>query len=52
MSIKNDRWIRERAAAGMIEPFAPTLRSHNEAGEKIVSFGTSSYGYDVRYAYR
>ena len=34
----------------MIEPFAPTLRSHNEAGEKIVSFGTSSYGYDVRCA--
>ncbi|MEM7502263.1 MAG: dCTP deaminase [Pseudomonadota bacterium] len=48
MSIKSDRWIRERAEAdGMIEPFEPgQVRSVD--GETIVSYGTSSYGYDVR----
>src|ERR1700743_2235673 len=48
MSIKSDRWIRRMAAEhGMIEPFtAQQVRAHN--GEKIVSYGTSSYGYDVR----
>jgi deoxycytidine triphosphate deaminase len=35
------------AEQGMIEPFASQqVRTHN--GEKIVSYGTSSYGYDVR----
>ena len=49
MSIKNDRWIREAAAQGMIEPYEPgQIRQAN--GEKIVSYGTSSYGYDVRCA--
>lgn len=49
MSIKNDRWIRRQAQAGMIEPFeAAQVRS--VAGRKIVSYGTSSYGYDVRCA--
>lgn len=49
MSIKNDRWIREAAAQGMIEPYEPgQVRQIN--GEKIVSYGTSSYGYDVRCA--
>ena len=49
MSIKNDRWIREAAAQGMIEPYEPgQVRQLN--GEKIVSYGTSSYGYDVRCA--
>ncbi len=49
MSIKNDRWIRGAAQAGMIEPFEPgQVRSVN--GQKIVSYGTSSYGYDVRCA--
>ena len=34
---------------GMIEPFAPELvREVN--GQKIVSYGTSSYGYDIRCA--
>jgi deoxycytidine triphosphate deaminase len=47
VSIKNDRWIRRMAAQGMIEPFAPDqVRIAN--GHKIVSYGTSSYGYDVR----
>jgi dCTP deaminase len=49
MSIKSDRWIRRMAAAGMIEPFeAGQVRLAN--GERIVSYGTSSYGYDVRCA--
>jgi deoxycytidine triphosphate deaminase len=50
MSIKSDRWIRQMAAEhGMIEPFsAQQVRVHD--GQKIVSYGTSSYGYDVRCA--
>jgi len=35
---------------GMIEPFEPGQIRHNAAGEKIVSYGTSSYGYDIRCA--
>lgn len=50
MSIKNDRWIREMALNhGMIEPFSPQLINQID-GQKIVSYGTSSYGYDVRCA--
>jgi dCTP deaminase len=49
MSIKSDRWIRRMAAGGMIEPFeAGQVRLAN--GQRIVSYGTSSYGYDVRCA--
>jgi dCTP deaminase len=48
MSIKSDRWIRRMAEQhGMIEPFEPgQVREAN--GEKIVSYGTSSYGYDTK----
>jgi dCTP deaminase len=51
VSIKSDKWIRRMAEgdAQMIEPFAPELVRQNEGG-KIVSYGTSSYGYDVRVA--
>ena len=49
MSIKSDRWIRRMAEQGMIEPFeAGQVRMAN--GGRIVSYGTSSYGYDVRCA--
>src|SRR5690606_31761197 len=49
MSIKSDRWIRRAAEAGMIEPYEPgQVRTAN--GDRIVSYGTSSYGYDVRCA--
>jgi len=50
MSIKSDKWIRRMAQEhGMIEPFSPELvRAVN--GHKIVSYGTSSYGYDIRCA--
>ena len=34
---------------GMIEPFVPgQIREHD--GERIISYGTSSYGYDIRCA--
>ena len=48
MSIKSDKWIRRMAAKeGMIEPFvADQVRYHGE--NKLISYGTSSYGYDVR----
>ncbi len=49
MTIKSDHWIRRMSTAGMIEPFeAGQVRSVD--GRKIVSYGTSSYGYDVRCA--
>ena len=46
--IKSDQWIRRMAAErGMIEPFEPRqVREMN--GRRIVSYGTSSYGYDIR----
>jgi len=50
MSIKSDKWIRRMAQEhGMIEPFVPgQVKEVN--GERIVSYGTSSYGYDIRCA--
>ena len=46
MAIKSDRWIREMSQKhGMIEPF---VDSQVRAG--VVSFGLSSYGYDIRVA--
>ena len=48
MSIKSDRWIRKMANEhGMIEPFEPGQVGMN-GDNRIVSYGTSSYGYDVR----
>ncbi|MCR4333765.1 MAG: dCTP deaminase [Patescibacteria group bacterium] len=47
MSIKPDWWIREMAARGMIDPFEPEQVRENSKG-KVVSYGTESYGYDVR----
>jgi dCTP deaminase len=50
MSIKSDRWIRQMAQEqGMIEPFEPGQVRENDQG-RIISYGTSSYGYDVRCA--
>jgi dCTP deaminase len=47
MSIKSDKWIRRMALKGMIEPFeAGQVKAVD--GKRIVSYGTSSYGYDVR----
>ena len=48
MSIKSDRWIRRMSEEhGMIEPFEPG-QVRESGGNRIVSYGTSSYGYDVR----
>jgi len=50
MSVKSDRWIRRMAAERkMIEPFEPNQIRHVD-GVRVISFGTSSYGYDVRCA--
>ncbi len=45
MSIKNDRWIIDMAKKGMIEPFAD-----RQVREGVISYGVSSYGYDMRIA--
>lgn len=51
MSIKSDRWIREMAEnQQMIEPFEAGQVRFNDEGERLISYGTSSYGYDVRCA--
>jgi dCTP deaminase len=48
VSIKSDRWIRRMALEHrMIEPFEPGQVKTVE-GKKVVSYGTSSYGYDIR----
>jgi dCTP deaminase len=43
--LKNDRWIREMASKGMIDPF-----SDKQVREGVMSYGLSSYGYDMRIA--
>jgi dCTP deaminase len=48
MSIKSDSWIRRMADEhGMIEPFEAGQISSMGA-DRIISYGTSSYGYDIR----
>jgi len=48
MSIKSDKWIRRMAREhGMIEPFEANQVKRTDNGP-IVSYGTSSYGYDIR----
>ena len=45
--LKNDKWIKEQAGAGMIVPFIPSLVRADERG-RVISYGLSSYGYDLR----
>ena len=46
MGIKPDHWIRKMALEhAMIEPFAD-----NQARAGVISYGVSSYGYDIRVA--
>jgi dCTP deaminase len=48
MTIKSDKWIRRMAQTQrMIEPFEP-VQVKEVDGRKVVSYGTSSYGYDIR----
>ncbi len=50
MSIKSDRWIRRMAQQhNMIDPFVPRQVRDTDAG-RVISYGTSSYGYDIRCA--
>ncbi|MEM4410016.1 MAG: dCTP deaminase [Candidatus Caldarchaeum sp.] len=48
MGLKPDHWIRKMAKEyGMIEPFVD--RAVTEVnGKKVISYGLSSYGYDIR----
>ena len=49
MSIKSDKWIRRMAQEhGMIEPFVDGQIKKSETGERVISYGLSSYGYDLR----
>lgn len=46
MSVRPDRWIRKMAQEhGMIEPF-----ENSQVREGVISYGVSSYGYDIRVA--
>ncbi|MGA8072060.1 MAG: dCTP deaminase, partial [Candidatus Acidiferrales bacterium] len=46
MSVKSDKWIRRMAVEQkMIEPFAD-----RQVREGVISYGVSSYGYDMRVA--
>ena len=48
MAIKSDKWIIEQAQENqLITPFS-SEQIREVDGEKIVSYGVSSYGYDVR----
>lgn len=50
MSIKSDKWIASMAEShGMIEPFESGQVRKTDNG-RVISYGVSSYGYDVRCA--
>lgn len=49
--IMNDTWIKVKALNGMITPFVPSLvrkRRDENASLNVISYGLSSYGYDIR----
>lgn len=48
--LKNDRWIIHQAKNhGMIEPFSPSMvRFEPDLEQSVLSYGTGSYGYDIR----
>lgn len=49
MSLMPDHWIRKMAAEGMIEPFeGGQVKNAENSGKPVVSYGISSYGYDLR----
>ena len=51
MAIKPDVWIKRMAESeGMIEPFSENQVRVDDKGEKLISYGVSSFGYDVRCA--
>ena len=49
MSIKSDKWIKKMSLEHeMIKPFSEGQIRLDDNGNKLISFGVSSYGYDVR----
>lgn len=55
--IKNDAWIAEQAEKGMVTPFVPQLVRQIEVPDnqkfwraeyRVISYGLSSYGFDLR----
>lgn len=49
MPLCSDKWIRKKALnEKMIEPFVNGQVKTSSSNEKVVSFGLSSYGYDLR----
>ena len=49
MSIKSDKWIQKMSEEHkMIYPFSKNQIRLDENGNKLISYGVSSYGYDVR----
>jgi dCTP deaminase len=58
--LKNDRWIQDEGLLGLIKPFVPELVREVQTEipkgcsakrckkRKVLSFGCSSYGYDLR----
>ena len=51
MSIKSDKWIKRMALESrLIDPFIDKQVKHTEEAGSTVSYGLSSYGYDVRCA--
>lgn len=49
MSVKPDHWIKKMALEkGLIKPFSDKQIRHLDCGGKAVSYGLSSYGYDIR----
>jgi dCTP deaminase len=49
MSVCSDKWIRRMAAErGMIEPFVDGQIKQADDGQRLISYGLSSYGYDLR----
>ena len=49
MSIKSDKWIKKMSSDhDMIKPFSEGQIRLDDNGNKLISYGVSSYGYDVR----
>ena len=46
--ILNDEQISEHASRGMIDPFEPKLVREVEGQPRVLSYGLSSFGYDLR----
>lgn len=45
MGLKPDKWIRTQAGGGMITPFCEGVKTPG-----VISYGLTSYGYDIRVA--